>query len=128
MKKILLVTIAISAFSCNAQSTSKEKARAQCELEAKPVYVKTYVLIQDLRHEVELAKQKMISKQRVINHFNNTAGKTMGIQSKLEGVDKQLKTGGDDYIQLMFLKEAARICLEKAAEADFEAKRLRNQK
>ena len=95
---------------------------AQIKLEAKPVYIKAYTDISELRMDVNLAKQGKIPKQSVVNHFNKIIGPVMGNLTFFNEVDNRLKTAGDAYIEFMFKTECSRIALEKAAELDYKAK------
>ncbi len=52
--------------------------------------VKAVSDVAQLRQEVQLAKDGFIDKQKVIEHYNETMGKTAGIVTTLDGVEQQL--------------------------------------
>lgn len=80
-----------------------------------------------LRNEVELAKEGFINKDKVVEHYNETMGKTTGLVKTLDEVEKQLTQNGDAYIRMTLLKAAANISLGKAAEKAFEAEIARRK-
>ena len=136
MKYIVIILI---LFLASCKSSDKEEKPIQTteedsvarhnrllleiEEEAKPVYVKAYTQIAELRSDVNLVKQNLLTKKEVVQHYNETVGGTMGHLSTFEAVDKRLIKAGDEYVQFMFKKECARIANEKAAEAKFESQK-----
>lgn len=80
-----------------------------------------------LKNEVQLAKDGFIDKNKVVEHYNETMGKTAGIVKTLDEVEQQLTKNGDAYIRMTLLKAAANIALGKAAEKAFDAELARRK-
>jgi hypothetical protein len=74
------------------------------------------VNVLELRNEIELAKEGFISKTAVVEHYNDTIGKTAGQVKTLDEAEQALSKNADAYIQFTLLKAAANLALEKSAE------------
>lgn len=84
----------------------------------------------ELRSEIKLAKDGFISKEDVVNHYNETIGKTTGLVDNLDQAERGLNANAENYIKYTFLKAAANLALQDAAEAAYQAEldRLENEK
>jgi hypothetical protein len=84
--------------------------------------------VNQLTIEVGLAKEGFIQKDQVVQHYNETMGKTTGIVKSLDEVEQQLVKNGDAYIKMTLYKAAANLALEEAAKSQLEAERTRVKK
>ena len=89
--------------------------------EARGGYQKAVVEVTTLSQEIELAKKGFIDKDTVVQHYNETIGKTTGKVNDLDEAETALVRNGQAYIQMTLYKAAANIALEKAAQKAFDA-------
>lgn len=71
--------------------------------------------VNQLREEVRLAKDGFIDKNKVVDHYNDTMGKTAGIVSTLDQVEQQLVKNGPNYIKMQLYKATATLAQAEAA-------------
>lgn len=84
--------------------------------------------VNELKINVDLAKQGFIDKKKVVEEYNESIGKTAGAVKTLDEVEQKLNEHGDAYIEMTLLKAAANYALEKAAKVSFEAEEIRRKK
>lgn len=84
--------------------------------------------VNELKNEIDLAKQGFIDKNKVVDHYNETIGKTTGIVNSLEQAEKKLIETGDAYIKMTLFKAAANIALDQAAKDLLKAEETRQKK
>lgn len=84
--------------------------------------------VSELTENVRLAKEGLIDKDRVVNQYNETMGKTTGKVKSLDEVEQQLVKNGPAYIQMMLFKAAANLALEDASKKALEAELNRQKK
>jgi hypothetical protein len=89
--------------------------------EAGSEYANAVKTVNQLKINIDLAKQGFIEKEKVIKEYNDSIGKTTGQVKSLDEAEKQLIEKGDAYIQMTLKKAIANIALEKAAQKAFEA-------
>jgi hypothetical protein len=90
--------------------------------------VKATQNIQSLTTQVQLAKDGFIDKKDVVEEYNKTVGRTMGVVKDLDGVEQMLVKNGAAYIQMTLLKAAANMAAEDAAKQTLEAEKSRQKK
>jgi hypothetical protein len=78
-----------------------------------------------LKINIGLAKDGVLSKDRVVKQYNETIGKTTGIVKNLDEAEQQLTKNGDKYVKMMLFKAAANLALEEAAKFALEAENNR---
>jgi hypothetical protein len=71
--------------------------------------------VKQLRDEVGLAKDGFLDKTKVVEHYNETMGKTSGLVKTLDEVEKQLVKNGDAYIKMQLYKATATLAQAEAA-------------
>lgn len=81
--------------------------------------------VEELRINVDLAKNGFIAKKDVVEQYNETIGKTTGQVKTLDEVEQQLVKNADAYIQMTMYKAAANLALEEAAKKSLEAEKSR---
>jgi hypothetical protein len=81
--------------------------------------------IAELRAEVQLAKEGFLDKDKVVKHYNDTVGETIGQVKTLNEVDRKLIDQADNYIKMTLYKAAANIALQEAAQKAIEAEKIR---
>lgn len=79
--------------------------------------------VNQLKVEVDLAKKGFIDKDKVVQHYNETMGKTTGIVKDLDGVEQQLVKNGDAFIQMTLFKAVASAAQAEAAKGLLEAEK-----
>jgi hypothetical protein len=84
--------------------------------------------VRELSTEIELAKKGIISKDGVINHYNETIGKTTGLVNDLNEAETQLKNNAPDYIKMQLAKAAANLALADASKLELEIAELQLKK
>jgi hypothetical protein len=90
--------------------------------------VKATQNIQSLTTQVQLAKDGFIDKKDVVEEYNKTVGRTMGVVKNLDEVEQMLVKNGKAYIQMTLLKAAANMAAEDAAKQTLEAEKSRQKK
>jgi DNA repair exonuclease SbcCD ATPase subunit len=81
--------------------------------------------VNELKINIGLAKDGFLDKQRVLNEYNSTIGKTTGQVKTLDEAEQALTKNGDAYIKMMLYKAAANLALQEAAKKAFEAEETR---
>lgn len=81
--------------------------------------------VQELAINIDLAKQGFLNKQKVVDQYNETIGKTTGLVGSLDEAEKELTKNGDAYIKMTLYKAAANLALEDAAKQSLEAEKSR---
>lgn len=89
--------------------------------------VKAVSDVNQLREEVKLAKDGFIDKQKVIEHYNETMGKTAGIVTTLDGVEQQLVKNGDAFIKMQLYKATATLAQAEAAKEMLNQEKISKQ-
>lgn len=89
--------------------------------------VKAVSDVNQLREEVKLAKDGFIDKQKVIDHYNETMGKTAGLVTTLDGVEQQLVKNGDAFIQMQLYKATATLAQAEAAKEMLNQEKISKQ-
>lgn len=93
-----------------------------------PSVVEAVNNVNTLTNEIKLAKEGFLSKDKVVEHYNETIGKTTGLVKSIEEAEKSLIASGDAYIKMTIYKAAANIAAEAAAKNLLEAERTRVKK
>ena len=83
--------------------------------------------VNQLREEVKLAKDGFIDKSKVVEHYNETMGKTTGIVSSLDAVEQQLVKNGDAYIKMQLYKATATLAQAEAAKEMLNQEKISKQ-
>ncbi|MGN6398727.1 MAG: hypothetical protein ACTHMI_24380 [Mucilaginibacter sp.] len=86
-------------------------------------YSNAVAQVNNLKINVELAKQGLIDKKEVLQQYNETLGKTMGQADNLGQVESLLTKNGPAYIKMTLLKAAAQTALQNAAKKAVEAEK-----
>jgi len=81
--------------------------------------------VQELAINIDLAKRGFLDKDKVVNQYNESIGKTTGLVTNLDDAEKELTKNGDAYIKMTLYKAAANLALEDAAKQSLEAEKSR---
>lgn len=81
--------------------------------------------VNQLGINIQLAKDGFLDKDKVVEQYNGTIGKTTGLVSNLNEAEKELTENGDAYIKMTLYKAAANLALEEAAKQSLEAEKTR---
>ena len=84
--------------------------------------------IQQLRGEVDLARQGFLDKKEVVKKYNETIGTTAGLAKDLNDIEQFLAKNADNYVKMTLYKAAANLALEEAAKKAYEAEQTRLKK
>lgn len=79
----------------------------------------------DLRQKVDLAKQGIIDKNKVIKQYNESLGKVTGKANSLNEIETLLSNNAEKIVKATLFKAAANYALEESARAVVEAERSR---
>lgn len=77
--------------------------------------------INELRINIDLAKDGFLDKDKVVNQYNETIGKTTGEVKTLDEAEKALVKNGKAYVQMTLFKAAAQLSLQEAAKKSLDA-------
>lgn len=83
--------------------------------------------VNELRINIDLAKNGFLDKDKVVNQYNETIGKTTGFVKSLDEAEKELVQNADAYIKMTLYKAAANIALEEASKQVLEAEKSRRK-
>ena len=86
---------------------------------------KAFDEVNQLAINIQLAKDGFLDKDKVVEQYNETIGKTTGLVSNLNEAEKELTENGDAYIKMTLYKAAANLALEEAAKQSLEAEKTR---
>lgn len=114
-------------FGTVSDATKSTRAYAESLNGASDSFVRAYEEVNTLKNNIDLAKNGIIDKNKVVKQYNETIGKTTGAVRTLEQAEKALAENADAYIKFTLLKAAAQIALQKAAEQAFKAQEARNK-
>jgi len=81
--------------------------------------------VEELTINIGLAKAGFLDKQKVVDQYNETIGKTTGLVGSLDEAEKELTKNGDAYIKMTLYKAAANLALEDAAKQSLAAEKSR---
>jgi len=84
--------------------------------------------VNELTNEIDLAKKGFLDKDQVVNHYNETIGKTTGLVKNINEAEKELTKNADAYIKMTLYKAAANLALQDAAKQQLDAERSRVKK
>ncbi len=77
--------------------------------------------VNKLRTDLQLAKEGVIDKDKVLKEYNETIGKTTGEVKSLDEAEKDLGKNAQAYIQFTLLKAASNYALQESAKKSVEA-------
>lgn len=83
--------------------------------------------ISELKTNIDLARDGLISKRDVVNQYNKAIGDVTGKLNTFSQVEKFITDNSDAYIKAMLLRSAATLALERAAEEAFKAQQALNR-
>lgn len=83
--------------------------------------------VAELKINIDLAKQGLLDKEKVVKQYNESIGKTTGEVKNLDEAEKELNANAANYIKVTLLKAAAQLALEEAAKTAFEAEKARER-
>lgn len=83
--------------------------------------------VNDLRNQVDLAKQGFLDKDAVVKNYNETMGKTTGLVKDLDQVEQQLVKNGEAFIQMTLFKAVASAAQAEAAKGLLDAEKKQGQ-
>lgn len=81
--------------------------------------------VNELRNEINLAKEGFLKKEEVVKHYNETIGKTTGQVKSLDEAEQALNKNAAAYIKFTLLKAAANVALDESAKKSVEAAKER---
>lgn len=87
-------------------------------------FKKAIASVNDLKINVDLARDGVIKKDDVVKQYNKTIGDSAGKLKTFADVEDFIVKKSDAYIQAMLLRAAANTALEEAAKAAVEAQKL----
>jgi len=105
----------------HAQTSKSEKQLRQEILQkAKQTseYKDIYTQIRTLQTNVSLAKEGLISKLQLLNHYNNGLGQSMGKAKDFKSLNKIVADKSNSFLTMRLYQIAAKVALENAAEKD----------
>lgn len=104
---------AIDAVKSSQESLSKAMEATE--------YTSAVKSVHELRTNLDLAKDGMLSKKDVVDQYNDSMGRTVGQVKTLAEVEASLVNNADRYVQMMLYKAAATQALEEASKHAVEA-------
>lgn len=110
--------------SLSGLSEEQIKARKVID-QAASSYTKAVTNVEELRLNIELAKRGYLDKDKVLNQYNETLGKSIGHTNNFEKAEQNLIEKGQAYIDMTLKKSVALLALEEAAKKAFEIEKMR---
>jgi hypothetical protein len=107
--------------------SKEQEAYNEVLKESDSEFTQAVKLVNQLKTNIDLAKQGFIQKEAVIKQYNDSIGKTTGQVKSLEQAEKDLIEKGDAYIQMTLAKAVANLALEQAAKKAFEIEQKRQK-
>lgn len=104
-----------------SQQQKAQQAISEALKGAEGEYTRAVANVTELRNEIALAKDGFLDKDKVVKHYNETIGKTVGTVKSLEEAELSLQKNADAYIRFTLLKAAANEALQAAAKKAFAA-------
>lgn len=95
--------------------------------EAKPAYVEAYKKISYLKMQLQSVANGDVRPETVIREYNEILGYEIGRLKTLKEIKAKLESSGDAYVKYKWMKRAAEIAREKAAEESFKVETLKNE-
>jgi len=77
--------------------------------------------VNKLRTDIQLAKEGVLDKTKVLKEYNDTIGKTTGEVKSLDEAEKDLGKNAEAYIRFTLLKAASNYALQESAKKSVEA-------
>lgn len=105
-------------------SASDEAAKAQELLNkaySSQEVVQAIANVNQLREDIQLAKEGFLDKNDVVKEYNQTIGKTAGEVLSLDEAEKELNKNADAYIKFTLYKAAANYAFEESAKKSVDA-------
>lgn len=84
--------------------------------------------LNELKINIDLAKNGFLNKKQVVDQYNETIGKTTGLVNDLDEAEKAITKNGDAYIKMTLYKAAANLALEEAGKEQLKAEQVRIKK
>lgn len=109
------------------RAAEQQKILNEAIRDSNGAYATAIKQVQELRTNVDLAKNGFLSKTEVVKQYNDTIGKAAGDVKTLDEVEQSLVKNGDRYIQMMLYKAAAQTAFEKAAAEAIKIEERRRQ-
>ncbi len=132
---IILAVGTALAYAAKEMGLFTEKMDAAIERnealkEAEKEYTKIYVSIHEMKNAINDAKEGLIEKNSVLKKYNETLGETMGTAKSFNEVEAKLsdKKTTEAYLNMMLLRAAANIELEKASKDAVAAEEAKMKK
>lgn len=94
----------------------KQKILNEALSDGSSEYKNAVSLVNELKINLQLAKDGLISKEGALKQYNETIGKTTGEVGSLDEAEKALAKNADAYVKMTLYKAAANLALGKAAE------------
>jgi hypothetical protein len=96
---------------------------------ANDAYVEAKKSLNDVRTALDYAKEGIISKQKAVDIYNESVGKTMGQVNSLKEAEDKLSDpkAVQAYVDMMLYKAAANYALEEASKKAYEAELKHNK-
>lgn len=93
-------------------------------------YSKAIENVNNLKTDIQLAKEGVLDKTKVLKEYNDTIGKTTGQVKSLDEAELALGRNAEAYVLMTLYKAAAQIASAEAAKKMVEAEqiRLKNEK
>jgi hypothetical protein len=120
--KALTTKDALKDLEKQAEITSKAVGESGAK------YKEAIINVDQLRINLDLAKQGFISKKIVVDQYNESMGKVTGHVKDIMEVEAQLTKNADAYIQMTLLKAAANVALDESANKLLDAEKTRLKK
>ncbi|WP_346318192.1 hypothetical protein [Chitinophaga sp. YIM B06452] len=114
-------------FGSLTQAEKAQKALNAAMKGGSKEFEKASAAVGKLKNDIQLAKEGILDKEKVVKEYNETIGKTTGAVKTLDEAEQQLAKNADAYIKFTLLKAAANSALEDAAKKAFEREMLRRK-
>lgn len=116
----------LDLFKKQLTDAQKEQAKLNDAMSSSE-YANAAKNVNELRINIGLAKEGILSKSSVVKEYNETIGKTTGQVKNLNEAEQGLIKNADAYMKVTLLKAAAQLALEDAAKEAYKAEQIREK-
>jgi hypothetical protein len=116
----------LDLFKKQLTDAQKEQAKLNDAMSSSE-YANAAKNVNELRINIGLAKEGILSKSSVVKEYNETIGKTTGQVKNLNEAEQGLIRNADAYLKMTLMKAAAQLALEDAAKEAYKAEQIREK-
>lgn len=128
MNKFILILPAVLIISCGEKKDavkpilpvetteqSLDRIKQEVKEEAKPVFIAAQASLEEIMGKFKMAKNGVIKKDEALYEYNKSYGSALGKSTSFSFAEKRLIEAGEKYVEVLYLKEQARLMYQRSA-------------